>query len=61
MKAIKRKPRVVAIERRMIHQVRRSGRHTIHRWYVTLRFGEIEEKLAVSAEVVHWLKSSSRS
>jgi len=61
--SIKRHPEVVAIERKKIHMMRRgpSGAGgdrvgTIDRWYVTLAFGEIRKKLAVSEEAVRWLR-----
>lgn len=53
---MKRHPEVIATEIVPIRQVRRSGGvHVIRRWYVTLDFGGVTKKLAVSVAVVRWL------
>ncbi len=51
-----RKPSIVRVERKTIRMVRPSGLYTCRRYYVTLRFGDVEEKLAVSGKVVAWLR-----
>lgn len=53
-------PKVVEVKRREIRQVRRSGSYVIRRWYVTLSFGGVRKKLAVSWAVVRWIKDQKK-
>lgn len=53
-----RRPRVVGLERRIIQT--HAGRVEIERWYVTLRFGSVVERLAVSARTARWIKQEEK-
>ena len=56
-----KKPSVVSVEHKRIRMFRSNGSFkrivTLHRWYVVLDFGGETRKLAVTSNVVKWLKS----
>ena len=54
-----RAPVVVALKCKTVRMVRtraKNGPGSIERWYVTLDFGGVHKKLAVSSETAAWLQ-----
>lgn len=54
-----RHPRIESIKRTTVRMIKRGGgSRTVRRWYVTLRFGRVRERLAVSNKVASWVKGN---
>jgi len=53
-----RDPSAIMLESGTIQKTVRGGRHLrVKRWYVTLRFGSVSARLAVSEATARWLRS----
>lgn len=55
-----RRPRIVSFKLQTIRMICRRKTVTVKRWQVVLDFGGKREKLAVSANVVRWLKGQRK-